>query len=182
MTNPLLAPVANRGHAPQSFIDELVSWGRTADEAIFAPNANTGDIYAKVRPTLGPWLSPIHRKSAMLEVLRVLAGFESSWTWTCGSDSTRQAADTDENMEAGAFQVSWDSRNWGLDLRAVLIAHGIHDGAAFQRGMKADHALACEYIARLLRHTTAANGPILRGEIMSWLSREAVTEFERLLS
>ena len=47
--------------------------------------------------------------------------------------------------------------------------------------MKEDHALAMEYIARLLRHTVKANGPVLRHEIDLWLRRDAVAEFQRLL-
>ena len=48
--------------------------------------------------------------------------------------------------------------------------------------MKSDHPLAMEYIARLLRHTIDANGPVKRHEIDQWLRRDAVAEFETLLA
>ena len=65
----------------------------------------------------------------------------------------------------------------------ALVQARIHttDGTAFQAAMKQDHPLAMEYIARLLRVTVAANGPVKRHEIDEWLSRSAVTEFQALL-
>jgi hypothetical protein len=189
------AKVLTRGTPPDSFLDELLRWGRFAPEEIFAPNENPADIYAAVKPELGPWQGPLHRRAVMLEVLRVLAGFESSWNWNEGIDSTRHAADTDENSEAGAWQVSADSRRFGEDLHALLrTSAGSLVGVAFQQAMKSDHALAMEYAARLLRHTTRHNGPLYRDRhvmresmrgaeqsIYPWLSRAAVAEFEARL-
>ena len=51
MTKAIFSEVYNRGSAPQSFIDALVNWGRTAEEEIFAPNPNQ-DIYSSIRSTL----------------------------------------------------------------------------------------------------------------------------------
>ena len=119
-----------------------------------------------------------HRRAAMLEVLRVLAGFESSWDWTCGRDVTNSTSVTPTTIEAGAWQVSGNSRAFGRDLRDLAPA----DGDRFQRAMKSDHPLAMEYIARLLRHTVRHNGPVLRHEIDPFLSREAVAQFMSLLS
>jgi hypothetical protein len=48
--------------------------------------------------------------------------------------------------------------------------------------MKQDHKLAMEYIARLLRRTVNHNGPVKRHEIDQWLRRDAVAEFQNLLS
>jgi hypothetical protein len=132
----------------------------------------------------------------MLEVMRVLAGFESSWDWNEGIDTTRVVADTDENSEAGAWQVSANSTNFGPDLKALVKREvGNLNGIEFQRAMKSNHALAMEYVARLLRHTMRHNGPLykvrtkfppaLQGErhsIYPWLSREAVAEFQRFLA
>jgi hypothetical protein len=118
----------------------------------------------------------------MLEVMRVLAGFESSWNWNAGRDTTNPTSDTPTTTEAGAWQVSANSMSFGDDLRALVKARaGTDEGMAFQRTMKQDHPFAMEYIARLLRHTVRHNGPVKRHEIDEWLRRDAVEEFMRLL-
>jgi hypothetical protein len=72
--------------------------------------------------------------------------------------------------------------NFGADLKKLVRRKvGSLDGNAFQRAMKQDHELAMEYIARLLRHTTHHNGPVVRHEIDPWLRRNAVEEFASLL-
>lgn len=184
--------VPGRKVAPLSFLQELAAWGREAPEHIFQQN-NKADIYFKVEPELGPFLSIRHRKAVMLEVMRVLAGFESSWDWTEGVDTSRLGADTPENSEAGAWQVSYNSRFLAADLSAMLIRHKIQDGIAFQRITKFNHAFAMEWVARLLRHNTRHNGPLYKGKerdairkslrgaehsIYPWLSRHAVEEFK----
>lgn len=190
------AKVLNRGRAPLAFLREMVTWARGADEAIFAPNA-VNDIYSKVKPELGPYTSPIHRKAVMLEVMRVLAGFESSWDWTEGVDTSRLGSDTAENSEAGAWQVSWDSRNLMRiatpEMVALLKGAKVTNGVTFQQATKFNHPFAMEWLARLLRANTKHNGPLYRGDerlairkslrgpehsIFPWLRREAVAEFE----
>lgn len=173
--------VLNRGRPPVAFLDELVAWGRTAPEEIFAPNA-AEDCYSSVKGVLGPWTGDRHRRAVMLEVMRVLAGFESSWNWNAGRDTTNPTSDTPTTTEAGAWQVSANSMSFGQDLRTIVNAKvGTADGVAFQRAMKQDHVLAMEYIARLLRHTVRHNGPVERHEIDPWLKRDAVQEFINLL-
>jgi len=188
--------VLNRGSAPEEFLKEMVIWARTASDYFFAPN-DVFDIYSKTKPELGPWRDILHRKAAMLEVMRVLAGFESSWDWTEGVDTSRLGSDTPENSEAGAWQVSYDARHLHPSLSAWLKDQGINNGIIFQRKMKFDHPLAMEFIVRLLRINTKHNGPLykgderliirksLRGEehsIYPWLNREAVEEFRIQLS
>jgi hypothetical protein len=188
-------PVLNRGIPSDSFLKELIVWGRSADDLIFAPNTHF-DIYSKIKDELGPWESPIHRRAAMLEVLRVLGMFESSGDFTEGVDTSRLGDDTPENAEAGAWQVSYDARYIAAELRILLVSKGITDGIAFQRAMKFDHPLAMEFVARLMRYNTKHNGPLykgderlairrsLRGEehsIYPWLLRNAVEEFEGFL-
>src|SRR5580693_1899343 len=95
--------VANRGVPPDSFLDELVAWGKTAPDEIFAPNSFK-DIYSSVFSTLGPWDGLQHRRAVMLEVMRVLAGFESSWNWNEGRDVTNPTSVTSDTIEAGAWQ------------------------------------------------------------------------------
>jgi len=191
--------VFNRGKPPDSFLEELVAWGRTAPEEIFAPNANA-DIYGKVKGELGPWTSSLHRRAVMLEVLRVLAGFESAWKWAEGVDTSKGIANTKENAEAGAWQMSYDARKTSRALAALLKANGVNDGITFQQEMKANHPLAMEAAARLLRDNVKHNGPLYKGaerkatwpkrpklwnaeeSIFPWLSRASVAEFEALLA
>lgn len=173
--------VKNRGIPDDQFLDALVAWGKSAAEDIFAPNT-AHDVYSNVVGTLGPWTGPAHRRAAMLEVMRVLAGFESTWKWNAGVDTSSGQVKNPDNTEAGAWQVSADSMHLAPQLKALVQAR-IHttDGLAFQTAMKHDHALAMEYIARLLRVTVAANGPVKRHEIDEWLSRPAVAEFQSLM-
>jgi hypothetical protein len=172
--------VYNRRIAPDDFLDQLVAWGQQAPDEIFAPNS-ASDIYSSVYNTLGPWQGDQHRRAVMLEVLRVLAGFESSWHWNAGKDPGNHSDDP-MTFETGAWQVSANSMNWGQELKNLVQAH-LHtfNVQAFQDGMKSDHPLAIEYIARLLRRTTQANGPVERHEIDPWLRTNAVEEFRSLL-
>ena len=173
--------VRNHGSPPDSFLDELVAWGRVAPDDIFLPNA-ARDVYGSVAAVLGPWKDLAHRRAAMLEVMRVLAGFESTWRWNAGVDTTSTQVKNPDNTEAGAWQVSADSMRLAPALKALVLAQtGTTDGTAFQAAMKGNRRLAMEYIARLLRVTVDANGPVKRHEIDPWLSRTAVAEFASLL-
>lgn len=189
------ARVHNRGQPPDEFLEELVKWGRSAPDEIFITNA-LNDIYTKVRPELGPYTSLMHRRAVMLEVMRVLAGFESSWDWTEGVDTSRMGGDTPENSEAGAWQVSYDARRLALELMELIKAKGIATGVEFQRVTKFDHPFAMEFVARLMRYNTKHNGPLYKGEermairkslrgeehsIYPWLSRSSTVEFQKLI-
>jgi hypothetical protein len=172
--------VFNRGIPSEDFLDQLVAWGKTSTDDIFAPN-DASDIYSSIFNTLGPWEGIQHRRAVMLEVMRVLAGFESSWHWNEGVDTTNATSITPDTIEAGAWQVSANSMNFGPELKALVKnAVGKTDGDSFQAAMKSNHPLAMEYIARLLRRTTHHNGPVLRHEIDPWLRRDAVAEFQAL--
>ena len=174
--------VLNRGVPSDAFLNELVAWGKSAPEEIFAPNLYS-DIYSSVKNTLGPWQSIPHRRGVMLEVMRVLAGFESSWDWEAGRDTNNPSSDTPETMEAGAWQVSANSMHFGSELKELVMrAVDSLDPLDFQRASKSNHLFAMEYIARLLRRTTHHNGPVLRHEIDPWLRRDAIDEFVALVS
>jgi hypothetical protein len=174
--------VHNRGVPPDTFLDELVDWGKDAPDEIFAPNSGT-DVYSSVFSTLGPWHGISHRRAVMLEVMRVLAGFESSWNWNEGVDTSNPTSVTPTTIEAGAWQVSANSMGFGAELRTLVLSKaGATDGNTFQRAMKQNHPLAMEYIARLLRRTVNHNGPVKRHEIDAWLRRDAVKEFQNLIS
>lgn len=178
----LKSSVLNRGVPSDEFLAELIAWGRSAPEEIFSKN-DVYDIYSSVKNELGPYKSIGHRRAVMLEVMRVLAGFESSWNWNEGRDTTNPQSNRPDTTEAGAWQVSADSMTWGADLTALVDRSiGSRDGNAFQSAMKSNHALAMEYVARLLRHTVTAHGPVKRREIHPWLSKKAVVEFGNRLA
>lgn len=174
--------VSNRGIAPDGFLDELVNWGKIAPEEIFVPNS-AHDVYTNVFKVLGPYPDNAYRRAVMLEVMRVLAGFESSWKWNEGRDTTNATSVTPTTIEAGAWQVSANSMGFGHELKNLVQSRvGSTDGNAFQRAMKQDHQLAMEYIARLLRRTVNHNGPVKRHEIDAWVRKDAVAEFQALLN
>ncbi len=177
----LKSRVHNRGKPKDSFLDELVAWGKEAPDDIFAPNDGY-DIYSSVFEALGPYRSLAYRRAVMLEVLRVLAGYESSWRWDEGVDTTNPNSNTPETTEAGAWQVSANSMRFGKELRELVIREaGTDDPSTFQTAMKSNHRLAMEYVTRLLRRTTLHHGPVKRHEIDDWLKRGAVDEFLELL-
>ncbi|WP_217897001.1 hypothetical protein [Granulicella rosea] len=174
--------VDNRGVPPDAFLDELIAWGRTAPEDLFTPSAHK-DVYANVEHALGPWSGIEQRRAAMLEVMRVLAGFESSWNWDAGRDMTNPRSVAAATMEAGAWQISADSMHFGKDLRALVLRQvGTLDGNDFQRATKQNHPFAMEYVARLLRITVNHNGPVKDHKIDPWLRKDAVAEFLQLLA
>ncbi len=187
----LLAPVSNRGVPPVAFLNELLAWLKRAPEEIFAPNKDPEDVYNRLAPILGPWQSPLHRRAAMGELLRCLAGFESSWRWTCGVDTTNGRSMREIMcQETGAFQVSYDSLLLDIagpdqteDLRQCVLRYcGKLEVRTFIDRMKQDHLFALEYAARLLRNSFHWDGPIKRHEIDPCLKREAVAEISNLLS
>jgi D-alanyl-D-alanine carboxypeptidase len=176
--------VHNRGAPPEAFLDELLAWGRSADEAIFRRN-NVFDIYSSVVNVLGPWRGDAHRRAALLEVLRVLGGFESTWNWEAGRDTTNPGSSTPCTEEAGMFQCSGNSMGFSEDLAQLLLAaDASSDGscASFIRTTKSNHVFAIEYCARLLRITTRHHGPVRDRFIHPWLRRDAVDEFMRFLA
>jgi len=177
-------PIGHGHGAPaDSFLELEIAWAKSEDPIVFAPNANR-DIYSLIAPVLAPqgWTSALHRRAGLCEVLRVLAGDESDWAWQCGRDTTA-GRQRPEQMEAGAFQVSYDSRLLGPDLQAFLLARGITDAWSFQSRVKADPVLDLAYTGRLLREEYRRwDGPINRGWIAAQVSPAAVDEFERLLT
>ena len=169
--------VKNRGKAPVAFLNEIVDWGATAPDEIFAIRRNEG-IYSRVRAELGPWKGDRHRRAVMLEVLRVLGGFESSWDWQAGVDVTNPNSQTPCTEEAGIFQCSGDSMQFSPVLKAMVIqAGGDASCDTFRRVTKQNHVFAIEYCARLLRETVEHHGPVLDRHINPWLQRPAVEEF-----
>jgi hypothetical protein len=174
--------VLNRGTPPVSFLNALLDWAEQAPDEIFAENDNY-DIYSSVAPDLGPWSGLLHRKAVMLEVLRVLAGFESSWNWNEGIDTNNPGSKTPCTGEAGIFQCSGDSMGYDSSLKRLMReVSGKTDCTTFRMVSKSNHRFAIEYCARLLRLTVNHHGPVKRKEINPWLRRNAAAEFQRFFS
>lgn len=198
-----LAMVEGRGRAPVAFLKELVEWGKTAPADIFAPNAVANDAYAVIKGRLATqqgndasgtpvrlWESPLHRRAAMLELMRVHAGRESSWNWDEGVDRTNKTSMRNKTgQETGIFQVSYDS-TWldsieGKDIMGAFAkTHGLDTPEKFIPAMKASHTLAMEYYARLVRVSIAWAGPLIRhgdDSVYPYLDRGSMREFMGLL-
>lgn len=173
--------VHNRGTPPDSFLEELVIWGRSAPDELFTKNQHY-DIYTSSFGSLGPWQGLHHRKAVMMEVLRVLAGFESSWDWLEGPDLNNPNSNTSCTKEAGIFQCSGNSMSIDPSLKELMLkTTGQTDCDTFREVSKSNHAFAFEYCATLLRFTIRHHGPIRYNHIHSWLSKTAVKEFQSLL-
>jgi hypothetical protein len=172
----------NGSSPPVAFLDELVDWGIGAPDEIFVQNPKA-DIYGSVSSQLGPYESTVHRKAVMLEVLRVLAGHESTWRWNQGVDADKAEVNTLSNEEAGAFQCSADSMDFDSSLKDLLQkAAGRTDAATFITTTKTNHPFAIEYCARLLRFTAKHHGPIKHHHIHGDLKKAAASEFMTFLS
>jgi hypothetical protein len=174
----------NHGSPPNSFLDQLIDAINPLPDEVFAENDRTTDIYKVMDGALGPWTSLLHRKAAMCEVLRVQAAFESDWNWNAGVDINNHTSMTHiEGQETGAFQVSADSMRSDHSLRdCVDRALGNHEPLVFIHGMKANHALAVEYCARLLRFNTTWCGTINdHSQVVAHVRPDAVAEFQTFL-
>lgn len=176
------AKVANRGAPTIEFIKELIKWAKGEADGVFEPNSRY-DIYSIVKPILGPWKSTIHRRAVMCEVLRVLAGFESSWKQNEDKDVANPAENSPETWSSGPFQISANSMNLDPELKAFAKRElGGSDPNGFRRAMMSDWQFAMAYTARLLRINTNHNGPVKRKEILPWLKEDAVDAFMKELA
>lgn len=197
-----LAMIEGRGRPPVSFLEELVAWGKIAPAEIFAPNHVANDAYTVIKSRLGTqqgndasgtplyvWEGLLHRRAAMLELMRVHAGRESSWKWNEGDDKSARPNRPAKQLETGIFQVSSDSE--GLDseegvniMEQFAKARGIDTPEKFIPAMKAGHPLAMEYYARLVRVSIAWAGPLIRhnaDSVYPYLNRGSMREFMGLL-
>lgn len=180
------APVSYQGVPPDSFLDQLLSWGRKAPREVFEVNPYS-DVYGYLYDELGPWDTTDyigHRRAVMLEALRVLAAFESSWDWREGKDPYNTSLNP-VTWEAGAFQVSFDSMGNPHSEMLVRFArsHGVADNVAkFRSRTMRDHQFACGFVARLVRITIRHHGPLIRGTVAAHVSRAAVREFRQHLA
>jgi hypothetical protein len=183
----LKSHVSNRGVPPDWFLLGQIEWAKKADAEIFAPRPNPNapngrdpDVYALLKPILGPWSSLLHRRAAMCELQRVHAGLESSWKQHEGKDPGNHNPDP-KSWETGLFQVSFDSTESNKSLMTFAVSHGIGTPGSFMTQMKLELDLAFEYYARLVRFSYQWAGPLKRHEVDQWLSPSAVLEYESLL-
>jgi hypothetical protein len=195
-----------------AFLDELVEWGRKAPMDIFESRGPDSVYHAVEQCRLGDSQDPQVRRAIMLEVMRVLAGHESTWKWNQGVDHSNERIEKKDAMttEAGPWQVSANSMKRAMKLQVLvaeraqiptaLVAMAFNDkapkadhararevvGTRFQNAMKSNHTLAMEYVARYLSFTTSGHGPFKhkadRRSIYGNLSRDAVNEFLSLLA
>lgn len=182
-SSPLKSIVADQGRCPDEFLTQILATIGGLPDDVFEPNPHH-DIYSALYAVLGPWSSTAHRRSVMCEALRVLAGFESSWRWEEGVDTTNATSMSNPlGEETGAFQVSADSMGLDPSLRAFIVGKlGTDHASAFIAAMKSDHGLAVEYVARLLRISIQWDGPIRRGEVAKAVRRDAVNQWQSLLA
>jgi hypothetical protein len=125
----------------------------------------------------------------MVDVLRVLGGFESSWDYSEGIDvNNGSSAQSKCNEEAGIFQTSANSMTFDRSLKTLFIDQcsglsGKTDCIRFINCSKNNpkHLFVIEYTARLIRFTVNHHGPLKRREIHKWLRRDCVSAVEKLL-
>jgi hypothetical protein len=175
--------VFNRGNPSDSFLNELIDWAIQAPDEVFEKNANH-DVYSNVTAELGPFTDLLRRKAVMLEVLRVLGGFESSWDFNAGRDITNPTSNTPCTEEAGIFQCSGNAMEIDASLKNLLgsVAGGQTNCEKFIVVTKQNHKFAFEFCARLLRFTVNHHGPVKHKKINPFLRRDAVSEFQGFLS
>jgi hypothetical protein len=176
-----LTKIHNRGAPPLLIVNDIINVIRAMPQSAFAVN-DVYDVYSSVYPQLGPYTSMRHRRAVLAEVLIVLGGFESSWNYSEGRDmaANNTSACT---QEAGIFQTSANSVQFGADLLHLQYDKctnyvGRTPCEKFIPCTKNDKNLAIEWTARLLRHTVAHHGPLLRKEIHPWLRPECVKAIE----
>lgn len=166
---------------PDEFLQTVLDAVKMEPDALF--NQNPGyDIYSILKPRFGSVLSALMRRALMAETLRVVGGDESDFDFKEGADKTAGFEHPDE-MEAGAFQVSYNSWRLGKDLQIFLAQNGVTDATTFQAKMKADPIFDCCYTMRLLRQPYKRwDGPINQGWVLAQVNSAAVSEWEQLLS
>ena len=64
----LKSPVYNRGAPSDDFLDELIAWGKSADDEIFAQNS-IYDVYSSVFDTLGPYRTLAYRRAVIVQFI-----------------------------------------------------------------------------------------------------------------
>lgn len=180
--------VLNRGIIPASVLKDIILVIKNAPSEVVAPNSNY-DVYSSVSAQLGPYKNEIHRRAVMVDILRTLGGFESSWDYSEGIDVTNGSSALNKcNEEAGIFQTSGNSMAFDNSLKVLFKSEcssysGSTDCIKFIKCSKTnpDRKFVIEYTARLLRFTTRHHGPVLRKEINPWLRRDCVAAVEKIL-
>jgi hypothetical protein len=177
--------VHNRGTIPKWFIDDVIAVANKTPDWVFAENSND-DIYSSIKPQLGPWKSLRHRKAAMVNVVLVAAGFESSWDY--GADRDKSASNTSScTREVGILQSSGNSNHFSKSLGAYqqeVCNSTACDG--FRACSKAPNAnfqkeFPVGHFMRLVRFTIKHHGPLASKKINPWLKKSCVSAIEKKL-
>lgn len=173
----------NGNIAPDDFLEILTSKVKALPDSVFAVNPNV-DIFSVMKPVFKQYTSIPHRRACLTNGLTCLASLESSFNWLAGKDPGANN-NSPQTMESGIFQCSANSMVFGKDLQSLFMQHtGIlysQSNAAcktFISQMKTDHEFAVEYMIKLCRIRVDTHGPLKRGEINKWLSKDAVAELE----
>ncbi len=178
--------VYNRGVPRRDVVAEIIKAVKKSPDSLVEVNP-IYDIFSSVERELGPWKSLKHRKAALIDVLIVLSMFESSERWNAGIDTTNASSAKNKcNEEAGMFQCSGNSLNFGKPLRDLFSYYckgyaGNTVCDKFITCSKMNHEFVIRYTAQLIRFTTKHHGPILRKEINPYLSRECTSQIEAIL-
>ena len=162
----VMKPIGHgHGIAPVDFLTVVRDTIKSLPDVMFDRNTADHDIYAVLssKVALKVYLTSITmRRALMAAALTCIAGDEADWKWLTGRDTTA-GAQTPDQMEAGVFQASNDSRRLAKSLDIYLRQHSINTAQQFQEEMKSDHTLAVTYAILLLRVTTSWDGPTNRG-------------------
>lgn len=179
-----LGKVYNRGTVPLTLVKDIIEAVRAEPDSVFAPNGSY-DVYSSVAAQLGPYESIKHRRAVMANVMMVEAGFESSWNYHDGRDTTANNTSACTS-EAGLYQTSGNMNTY-LEPRQELIDLQ----AKYCRSTTCTEFRRCTmepvkpfvhaHFMRATRITVKHWGPIKRKEINPWLSRACVKEVEALL-
>ena len=183
----------NGNVAPDSFLQELITWANQAPNQVFESNPKS-DVYSFSKAKLAPngWKNLKHRKAAMLEVMRNLASWESSYSWKAGIDTQNASSAKNKcNEEAGIFQTSANIMAFDKSLKDLFDKRcrqqysGNSDCIKFIKCSKdphADHTFTIEITARALRFTTRHWGPLLRrNDVYAHLNPACQKEIEARL-
>ncbi len=191
-----LVNVHNRGKPTEDMVMEIIDLVGLMDYSDFEVNDNY-DIYSHMQPKFAEFTKDIDsRRALMAGVLVNLAGWESSWDWTEGVDTTNPASMANKcGEEAGLLQTSADSMaNFNASSGGSLKAFFDESCKEYTGGTDCERFIKCskdpgglhyftiQYTAKLLRHTTNHHGPIKRkSDVYSSLSTECVRQIRSFL-
>jgi hypothetical protein len=182
---------SKRGTPKKDVVEEIIEYVSEMPDSDFSVNAKY-DIYSHMAPKFSEYTKGIKKRRALMAaVLTNLAGWESTWDWNEGIDTTNISSTKSKcSEEAGLLQTSGDAMNFDKSLVRLFES----SCKAYTKGTKCDRFIACSkdpganhrftviFTAMLLRHTTNHHGPIKRkSDVYSSLSIKCVEQIEARL-